>query len=82
MSDGPFELTRRALGQMMLAMPFAATAAIEEKTEAPVPSPRAECFAATEPALLAEEKARLEKSITDGEKSLAVIRDAIAAKCP
>jgi hypothetical protein len=75
MSDGPFDLTRRALGQMLLALPIAAAAKAEEETEAKAPSPRATCFAATEPGLLAEEKTRLEKSIADGEKSLAVIRD-------
>lgn len=63
---------RRALSQMVLAWPLAALAAADEKKEI---SPRAGCLAATEPGLSAEERARLEKSIAEGEKSLAAIRD-------
>ena len=71
MSDKPRPLTRRALGQMLLAMPLARLAAGDEKEA----SPRARCLAATEPGLSTDERARLEKSIAEGEKSLAVIRD-------
>jgi len=72
MRNRPFELTRRALSQMLLAWPLAALAAAGEKKDA---SARAGCLAATEPGLSADERTRLEKSIADGEKSLAVIRD-------
>jgi len=71
MSDRPSGLTRRAVAQMLLAWPLAGLAADEKKAA----SPRAGCLAATEPGLSADERARLEKSIADGEKSLAVIRD-------
>jgi hypothetical protein len=71
MSDQPRRLARRALGQMLLATPLARLAASDEKEA----SPRARCLAATEPGLSTEERARLEKSIAEGEKSLAVIRD-------
>jgi hypothetical protein len=43
----PRPLTRRALGQMLLAMPIARLAAGDEKEA----SPRARCLAATEPGL-------------------------------
>jgi hypothetical protein len=72
MSDRPFDLTRRALSRMLLAWPLGALAVADGKKEA---SARAGCLAATEPGLSAEERTRLEKSIADGEKSLAVIRD-------
>ena len=72
MSQRPFDPGRRALSQMMLAWPLAALAAADEKKET---SPRAGCLAATEPGLSAEERARLEKSIAEGEKSLGGIRD-------
>lgn len=72
MSDRPFGPTRRAMSQMLLAWPLAALAAADEKKES---SARAGCLAATEPGLSADERVRLEKSIADGEKSLAVIRD-------
>jgi hypothetical protein len=71
MSDKPRPLTRRAVGQMLLAMPLARIAAGDEKEA----SPRARCLAATEPGLSNDERARLEKSIAEGEKSLTVIRD-------
>jgi hypothetical protein len=74
MSDRPLELTRRALSQMLLALPLGSLAGADEKKGEPA-APRAACLAATEPGLSAEEKARLEKSIAGGEKSLAVIRD-------
>lgn len=64
-------LTRRALAQMLLAMPLARLAAGDEKEA----SPRARCLAAAEPGLSSDERARLEKSIAEGEKSLSVIRD-------
>jgi hypothetical protein len=75
MSDRPPELTRRALSQMLLALPLGALAGADERKDAEPASPRAACLAATETGLSAEEKARLEKSIAGGEKSLAVIRD-------
>lgn len=75
MSDRPFELTRRALSQMLLALPLGRLAGADDKKEAEPAAPRAACLAVTEPGLSAEEKARLEKSIAAGEKSLAVIRD-------
>jgi len=71
MSDQPRPLTRRALAQMLLAMPLARLAAGEEKEA----SPRARCLAATEPGLSSDERTRLEKSIAEGEKSLTVIRE-------
>jgi hypothetical protein len=74
MSDRPLELTRRALSRMLLALPLARLAAADEKKEAESPSPRAVCLAATERGLSSDERARLEKSLADGEKSLAVIR--------
>ena len=72
MPGRPFTLTRRTLSQMLLAWPLARLAAADEKKET---SARAGCLAATEPGLSADERARLEKSIAGGEKSLAVIRD-------
>jgi hypothetical protein len=72
MSEPPRRLTRRALSQMLLALPLAGLAAPDDKKDA---SPRAACFVATEPGLSADERARLEKSLVDGEKALAVIRD-------
>jgi hypothetical protein len=72
MSDHPLELTRRAMSQMLLALPLSAIAVADESKDAP---PRAGCLAATEPGLSADERARLERSIADGEKPLAVIRD-------
>ena len=72
MSDRPSGLTRRAMAQMLLAWPLAGLAAADEKKTT---SPRAGCLAATEPGLSADERERLEKSIADGEKSLAMIRD-------
>jgi hypothetical protein len=71
MRHRPFDPSRRALSQMMLAWPLAALAGADEKKEL---SPRAGCLAATEPGLSAEERARLEKNIAEGEKALAVIR--------
>ena len=71
MSDQPRPLPRRAFAQMLLAMPLARLAAGDEKA----PSARARCLAATEPGLSTDERARLEKSIAEGEKSLAVVRD-------
>jgi hypothetical protein len=75
MGDPRLDLTRRALGQMLLALPLARLAAADDKKAEEAASPRADCFAATEPGLSDDEKARLRKSITEGEKSLAVIRD-------
>jgi len=72
MSDQPRPLTRRAMSQMLLAVPLARLAAADEKKEA---SPRAACFAATEPGLSTDERVRLAKSIADDEKALTVIRD-------
>ena len=71
MSDEPRPLTRRAVGQMLLALPLARLASGDEKE----PSPRTRCLAATEPGLSTDERGRLEKSLTEGEKSLSVIRD-------
>jgi len=68
-------LTRRAAGKLVLALPFAATAAADEKRPPERPSPQAECLAAYEPGLSVEEEARLKKALVGGEKSLAVIRD-------
>jgi len=72
MSDRPFDPTRRTLSRMLLAWPLGGLAVADEKREA---SARAGCLAATEPGLSADERARLEKSIAEGEKSVAVIRD-------
>ena len=72
MSRRPFDPRRRALSQILLAWPLAALPAADEKQES---SPRAGCLAATEPGLSAEERTRLEKSIAEGEKPLAAIRD-------
>ena len=72
MSHRPFDPGRRALSRAMLAWPLAALAAADEKKET---SPRAGCLAATEPGLSAEERARLEKSIAEAEKSVGAIRD-------
>jgi hypothetical protein len=60
---------------MLLALPLARLAAADEKKPEEVVSPRADCLAATEAGLSDDEKARLRKSIAEGDKSLAVIRD-------
>lgn len=75
MSDPSPRITRRTLGQMLLALPLARVARAQETKEDPPPSARALCLAATETGLSADERARLEKSIAGGEKSLAVVRD-------
>jgi hypothetical protein len=72
-----FDITRRAMSRILLALPLAPIAAAEEKkpADAPSPSPRDSCLAAAETGLSADERARLEKSLAGGEKALAVVRD-------
>ena len=69
-----FEVTRRTLSKLLLGLPFAAASLAEESKPEDKPSPQAECLAAHEPGLSAEETERLRKNIAAGEKSLAVIR--------
>jgi hypothetical protein len=75
MSDRPLAISRRGLGQILLAVPVASALAAEEKKAVEKPTPLAELIAGQEPGLSDEEQARLKKSITEGEKTLAVIRD-------
>ena len=71
MTQRPVSLSRRRLGQLLLALPAVSLAA----SEAEPASNAAECIAARHPALSADERQRLAKSVAEAEKSLAVVRD-------
>jgi hypothetical protein len=73
MSDRPFEISRRGVGRMLLALPLAAAVAAEEETKRPAGA--GGCIVSSVAGLSSEEEARLAKSIAEGEKPLAVIRD-------
>ena len=67
-----FELSRRELARILLALPAAPALAAQEQEP---PSPLAQFLAARQAGLSAQERAALEKSVTGLEKTLKVIRD-------
>src|SRR5262245_6336790 len=68
-----FELSRRDLAKLLVALPVAPAVA-EEPKQAPPASPLAEFLAAQEPGLSPAEREALKKSISGAEKGLQVIR--------
>jgi hypothetical protein len=68
------EMSRRALGQLFLALPAARLAASSLATDER-PSPEADFIATHEPGLSAEERERLKKGLADQEKALKTVRD-------
>jgi hypothetical protein len=71
--DRRFELSRRELAKLLVALP-AVPALAEEKKEAEKASPLAEFIAGREAGLTAAERDALQKNITGAEKGLEVIR--------
>lgn len=66
---------RRAFGRMLLAMPAAALPLSREEEKPAPSSEQADFIAAREAGLSPEERERLRKKISEGEKSLAAVRD-------
>jgi len=71
----PLEISRRALGQILVAAPFASTLGAHDADEKTPSSAEATFIASQETGLSAAERERLQKSITEGEKPLRVIRE-------
>lgn len=71
--DRRFELSRRELARVLLALP--AVPALARAEEKQPPSPLAEFLASREPGLSPAERAALRKSVVGLEKTLQVIRD-------
>jgi hypothetical protein len=69
-----FELSRRDLAKLLVALPAVPALAQEKKKEEDKPSPLAEFIAGQEAGLSADERESLRKSITGAEKGLEVIR--------
>jgi hypothetical protein len=75
MAHRPAEISRRALGQILVAAPFATALGADDAGEKTPPSAEARFIASQEAGLSAAERERLQKSITEGEKPLRVIRE-------
>ena len=71
--DRRFELSRRELAKLLVALPAVPALAQEEKEEE-TPSPLAEFIAGQEAGLSPAEREALKKNITGAEKGLEVIR--------
>jgi hypothetical protein len=69
----PLEITRRALGRILVALPFASALRAEEAAK--TPSAEAEFIASRETGLSAAERERLLKTVTEGETQLRAIRE-------
>jgi hypothetical protein len=73
MARPALEMSRRALGRILVTLPFARMLLAEEPKKPP--SPEAEFIASREAGLGAAEVERLKKSVTDSAKPLQTIRE-------